>query len=201
MASVYKITNLVNGKIYIGQTINSVDSRFKQHLYQATRENKGSAIYAAISKYGKDNFVVESLVSGDYSKVELNELEAFYIKKYESLYPKGYNLQTGGCSFLVAESLKKRISTTLKGREIAWAKKVSEGLKKVWQDKEYREKQVLQRREKRGKYREGIKKPLRLNLPLEEINKMYSNGKSIYAIAKYYKVPYSTIKRRINYGD
>ena len=197
MAAIYKITNLVNNKIYIGQTINSIDKRFKQHLSQVNYANICSALYSAFTKYGKENFIIESIVSGEYSREELNELEIFYIKKFDSLSPNGYNLQSGGNSFMVVESVKKQTSEKLKGREITWKAKVSEGLKKIWLNKEYREKQTLQRHEKRGKYRDGIKKPLRINLNVELINKMYANGDTVYKIAKYFNVSFYTIKKRI----
>ena len=197
MAAIYKITNLVNNKIYIGQTINSIDKRFKQHLSQVNCANICSALYSAFTKYGKENFIIESIVSGEYSREELNELEIFYIKKFDSLSPNGYNLQSGGNSFMVVESVKKQTSEKLKGREITWKAKVSEGLKKIWLNKEYREKQTLQRHEKRGKYREGIQKPLRINLNVELINKMYANGDTVYKIAKYFNVSFYTIKKRI----
>ena len=201
MSTIYKITNLVNGKVYIGQTIGEMNKRFKKHLSQVNCKNVCSALYSALKKYGKEFFIIEPIITGDYSKEELNELEVFYIKKYNSISPNGYNLQSGGNSFMVVESVKKQTSEKLKGREITWKKKVSDGVKKLWQNKEYREKQTLQRHEKRGKYRDGIIKPMRLDLPIEEINKMYINGKSIYFIAKYYNVSFSTIKKRINYGN
>ena len=98
---------------------------------------------------------------------------------------------------MVVESVKKQISEKLKGIEITWKNKVSDGVKKLWQNKEYREKQILQKHKKRGKYREGIIKPFRINLDNELINKMYSNGDTIYKIAKYFNVSFYTIKKRI----
>ena len=197
MSVIYKITNLVNNKIYIGQTINSIDKRLKKHLSQVNCTNICSALYSAFKKYGKENFIIEIVINGEYSKEELNQLEMFYIKKFNSLSPNGYNLQSGGNSFMVVESVKKQISEKLKGREITWKNKVSDGVKKLWQNKEYREKQILQKHKKRGKYREGIIKPFRINLDNELINKMYSNGDTIYKIAKYFNVSFYTIKKRI----
>ena len=197
MASIYKITNLVNNKIYIGQTVNSIDKRLGKHLSQINCKNVCSALYSAFAKYGKDNFFIESIITGEYSKDELNELEIFYIKKLNSLAPNGYNLQSGGNSFMVVESVKKQISNTLKCRKITWNKKIGEGVKKLWENTEYREKQILQRHKKRGKYREGIQKPLRINLNVELINKMYANGDTVYKIAKYFNVSFYTIKKRI----
>ena len=200
MATIYKIKNIVNKKIYIGQTINDINKRFKKHISQVNCKNICSALYAAFKKYGEHNFIIESIVCGDYTKDELNELEILYIKKYNSLSPNGYNLQSGGNSFMVVESVKKQTSDKLKGRKIMWAGKVSEGVKKLWENPEYREKQTLQRHSKRGKYKQH-KKPLRLDLDIVKINDMYKNGDTIYKIAKHFNCSFCVIKKRINYGN
>ena len=199
MAAIYKITNLVNNKNYIGQTINSIDKRFKKHLSQVNCKNICSALYSAINKYGKDNFMVESIIVGNYTKDELNDLEMFYIKKYNSLSPNGYNLQSGGNSFMVVESVKKQISSKLKGRDITWKDKVSIGVKKLWENKEYRDKQTLQRNEKRGKYRDGIKKDkLRVNIDIDSFTIDYLNYITIVDLCKKYNISAPTIYRLIN---
>jgi len=86
---IYKITNKVNGKSYIGQTRNSVEFRWRQH-----KNNKsGYALHYAIRKYGADNFEVETLEECDVSK--LDEREIYYIDKYNT-FTNGYNLNKGG---------------------------------------------------------------------------------------------------------
>lgn len=91
---IYKITNKVNNRIYVGQTIHPLLYRWKNHIRAA---NRGSNIYfhKAIRKYGKENFIIEELTKAS-SKEELNLLEIEYIKKYNSLAPNGYNTSTGG---------------------------------------------------------------------------------------------------------
>lgn len=54
--SIYKVTNKVNGKCYIGQTCGSVDRRFSQHCYDANKNKKKTPFHSAIRKYGKENF-------------------------------------------------------------------------------------------------------------------------------------------------
>ena len=95
---IYKITNLVNNKIYIGQTINNVKYRWSAHCSSASRCR---ALSASIAMYGKDNFKVETLkVIEAPDKVALietlNLLEMEYIKEYNSEVPYGYNLSPGG---------------------------------------------------------------------------------------------------------
>ena len=89
MVGIYKITNLVNGKIYIGQSIN-IDKRIKEHFWKASNEKDisyNSALHLAIRKYGKENFQWEIL---EECKVDnIDEREKFYIKEYNSvLNPK-----------------------------------------------------------------------------------------------------------------
>ena len=93
---IYKITNTVNNKIYIGQTYNkTIYDRFKRHLNEAS-ETSVSLIGKAIYKYGKDKFVVE-LIDEATSLQELNEKEKYWIKHYNSTNRNiGYNLTFGG---------------------------------------------------------------------------------------------------------
>ena len=92
---IYRITNVFNGKVYIGKTHDTVASRWNQHCSLA---KNGSKFYFhnAIRKYGAASFLVETLASAS-SKQELIELEKAFIISYESTNPsKGYNLTKGG---------------------------------------------------------------------------------------------------------
>lgn len=94
MGYIYKITNLINNKIYIGQTINDVDLRFRQHL-SAARNGSHLYLHQAIRKYGAENFQVEILET--IANESLNNREIYYIKKYNSNNSiHGYNLDSGG---------------------------------------------------------------------------------------------------------
>lgn len=88
---IYKITNLVNNKIYIGQTITGITNRWKGHLYKT-----GCVLlHNAICKYGKENFKIEVI---EYCNEEsLNEREVYWIAYYKSNNKKyGYNILKGG---------------------------------------------------------------------------------------------------------
>lgn len=93
---IYKITNTVNGKIYIGQVYNkSIQARFDRHIKEAS-QNHPMYIDRAIYKYGKNNFIVEQIDTAN-SLSELNEKEQYWIKFYNSTDKNvGYNLTTGG---------------------------------------------------------------------------------------------------------
>ena len=85
---VYKITNLINGKLYIGQTIRTIEERFNDHIYD------DSNIGNAIREYGCENFSIE-VIEKCKSKEELNAYENYYIAYFDSKEPNGYNLIGG----------------------------------------------------------------------------------------------------------
>jgi len=100
---VYKITNKINGKIYIGKSKNP-NARFKRHIYVANHRNAGpnqfQPIHAAIAKYGKDNFCLEIIDECDLEdEIFTKEMHwiAYYktnIARYQNTF--GYNLTDGG---------------------------------------------------------------------------------------------------------
>lgn len=199
MGCIYKITNCINQKLYIGLTINDAETRFKKHK-SMIYSNGCSALYEAFKKYGVENFIVETICFSS-NKKELMSLEKHYISELNTVSPNGYNLTSGGENCKVTEETKKKISKALKGRKIKWAEKVSIGVKKLWEGEEYRTKQTEQRKQKRGKYRDGIIKPLRLELPSEKINQLYKDGKTINEISKLLGASFYTIKKRIEFEE
>lgn len=95
MIGIYKITNLVNQKSYIGQSVN-IDKRLKEHINDAFNPNRKEYNYPlsrAYRKYGVENFSKEVLCI--CSKEELNKKEEYYIKIFNSK-ENGYNQQDGG---------------------------------------------------------------------------------------------------------
>ena len=91
---IYKYTNLINNKIYIGQTKQSLEQRHKNHLYEL-KDN--TYFHRAILKYGINNFKLE-LIEDKIPYNKLDEREKYWIKYYDSFYTtgKGYNLTEGG---------------------------------------------------------------------------------------------------------
>lgn len=96
MAFIYKITNLQNNKVYIGQTSTSLERRFRQHQIAAFTLQLKRPLYNAMRKYGIENFKIDLLE--EVAPTEVSAREQFYIKLYESFAPlgKGYNATRGG---------------------------------------------------------------------------------------------------------
>lgn len=95
MYYIYKISNTVTNKVYIGQTSNTIECRFKEHLDKSKDSNiNHRPLYLAMNKYGKENFYIECLESVS-TKEEANIREQFYIKQYNS-FKNGYNATIGG---------------------------------------------------------------------------------------------------------
>lgn len=90
---IYKITNRVNNKVYIGQTHFTVEHRFKQHVKNYNIEHRKQALYKAFAKYGLENFTVETVEEVDAER--LNEREMYWIAYYDS-FKNGYNANCGG---------------------------------------------------------------------------------------------------------
>jgi group I intron endonuclease len=114
---IYKITNLITKKSYIGQSIN-IKKRLREHFNWS---NAKSYIDKSIRKYGKNNFSYEIICSSlnfDY----VDELEIYFIDKFNTLSPNGYNLHLGGqANRIVSEETRKKLSLTKLGK-IPWNK-------------------------------------------------------------------------------
>ena len=94
MGYIYKITNTLNNKIYIGQTIKTVQKRFTQHKNNSNKEYFSQIVlYKAFNKYGIENFICEEIEEVPNDK--LDEREKYWIEYYDS-YFNGYNSTLGG---------------------------------------------------------------------------------------------------------
>ena len=93
--TIYKITNLVNNKIYIGQTRQNYEQRFIQHKSRARTGSSQHKLARALRKYGDDNFIIEPLEECPFD--QLNERERYWISYYQTTNDKfGYNTLIGG---------------------------------------------------------------------------------------------------------
>ena len=88
---IYKITNQINGKIYIGQTTNPT-RRFQEYRRKGYGAEKEKILYKAFNKYGISNFSFEVIEETE----DYNEREKYWIKFYDCINPNGYNMSEGG---------------------------------------------------------------------------------------------------------
>lgn len=115
---IYKVTNLINEKVYIGQTRLDVKERWKRHLYDAKRE-KNNKFYNAINKYGEENFEIEIIEDNINNEEHLSQREIYWISFYDS-YKRGYNSTSGGeISPMHFYDVRKKVSRSLKGRTLS----------------------------------------------------------------------------------
>ena len=127
---VYKITNKITGKIYIGITNQGSGARYRHHWYES-RIGEPSPIHRSMAKYGEDNFTLEII---DFAETyeEVKEKEKFWIKKFNSTDRNiGYNLTEGGDGTFGrthSEETKEKIRQKALGRKISeeTKKKMSE---------------------------------------------------------------------------
>ena len=94
MAYIYKITNKLNGKIYIGKTTKTIEERYKEHCNDYMKDrNENRPLYRAMKKYGIKNFSIEEIE--ECSTSNSSERETYWIEYYNS-FSNGYNATRGG---------------------------------------------------------------------------------------------------------
>jgi len=145
---IYLITNKLNGKQYVGQTTKDIEKRMQGHRAKVVSNRSSTKLHNAMRKYGVENFSVEVIDSTATTQIELDFLEDFYIKKFDSIN-KGYNMKPGGNinpmdseqvakkhgNSMRSDEVRQKISATMKkyraehGFSEEHRKKISEGLK------------------------------------------------------------------------
>ena len=90
MAIIYKITNNITNKNYIGETTRTLSARWRQHKTRAKDDNNRTYLYLSMRKHGIENFSIEVIEECD--DLERFERETHYIKTLNTLAPNGYNL-------------------------------------------------------------------------------------------------------------
>lgn len=150
VSGIYKFTNKINNKCYIGQAKN-LKVRIQGHLRDYKTNKTNNHLYSSIQKYEVENFELEILVYGIFSKNELNDLEIDFIRLYNSnnsIY--GYNMTTGGegqSGFKQSSETKEKRGLKLKG------KKRSEEIKQKMRNRKHTE----ETRKKMSESRKGKK--------------------------------------------
>lgn len=137
---VYLVTNLLNGKRYVGQTIMTIAQRWSKHCRSGSR---CPALYSAIKKYGPESFSIEEIGAASTPE-ELDRLEAQAVESHDCLAPKGYNLREGGHSRgRLTDAMKETLRHSMRTR---------------WQDPDYRARMVAAH--KTPEYLNGLRERL-----------------------------------------
>ena len=216
---IYKITNKINNKIYIGQTIRSLFERVKDYKLYKTN----GYLINSFNKYGFDNFEF-SIIDTATSIQELNEKEKYYINLFNS-YDRniGYNIELGGNNCSASEETRKKMSISHKGikQSEEWVKKriplkgsdeakkhgrpktdeerkyISENSPKYWLNKtrsEETKRKVSETKKKQGLKPVNTKKVKAIDVDTNEV-KIFE---STFETAKFYNINQSTVSRRCN---
>lgn len=114
---IYMVTNRINGKRYIGQTIKSLERRKGSHISEALTVDDNSHFHRALRKHEISNFDWEIVATCD-NRVKLNSLEIFYIGYYNTFLGEGYNLNAGGngnLGFSPSVETRKKLSIANSG--------------------------------------------------------------------------------------
>lgn len=94
MGYIYKITNDINDKVYVGKTCKTPTERFAEHCREYKKDRaKNRPLYRAMNKYGVEHFKIETI--GEYPEEELENMEIYWIGYYNG-YTNGYNATKGG---------------------------------------------------------------------------------------------------------
>lgn len=165
VSGIYVIRNLINGKIYIGQT-KDAHQRMLAHLSLGRLANKNSQpIHKAIKKYGHENFVFFMLIDdSEITREELNSLEKQTIQHFKNDGFVLYNVAEGGLAGDLGIEVRQKISKKLKNRVFTkeWGEKISKALKgkKRSQESIEKSKKTYKERLEKGFYKnKGSNKP------------------------------------------
>jgi predicted GIY-YIG superfamily endonuclease len=183
---VYKATNKLNGKVYIGYTSKTLQQRIYSHFKKSLNAKEkafNQPFKLALRKYGKENFEWEELFSC-ITKKEACEKEIEMIDHYKSITPNGYNMTFGGEGGIPNDDVKNKISTSL----IKFHKKNP----RYFIDK-YMEKTTPEERSEKGKrgYMTRLKngrQPKPGHVQTQEAKKKMSSSKAVLFASTWYNI-------------
>lgn len=203
---IYMISNNINGKIYIGKTIDP-DKRWRRHRNRAASNDKRYCYYIhrALNKYGWRNFTFE-VIEQHQNKKDQNEAEKFWIAYYKFIGAQVYNLTNGGegCDGrVVSEETRRKISIAHLGMKHSneTRKLISENGKRRFQDLDQYNKMLIQNKKiakTKGSEKTNFTK-LNWNIINDIRAKYKSNNFSIPELAKIYNITRQNTRYIVKY--
>ncbi len=179
IASIYKATNKITKKSYIGFTLDFL-SRKRIHKNSAlNNDSKNTIFYNSIKKYGFDNFEWTILYQSKDIEHTFHIMEDYFINEYKTLIPYGYNMKSGGKgNIFVSEEVRNKISNSRKG--IKFSKSHKENLSKALIGKKltesHKQKIGLASKKQKGSKRNSLSDEIKL-----KISKSLTGKKKIYS--------------------
>lgn len=140
MCGIYKITNTITNKMYIGKTKGKFKKRWYRHRYEL---NKGispcSYLQNTWNKHGEENFKFEVIAEGDFNQAELKQLEEIFIKLYGY-----YNILMISHSHTYSEERRRKASKVFKDlwKDSEYKKKKAKQSRAKWANPEWRKRQI-----------------------------------------------------------
>ncbi|WP_193224727.1 GIY-YIG nuclease family protein [Bacillus sp. B2-WWTP-C-10-Post-4] len=183
VGTIYIIKNLINEKIYIGQTLTDIEERWKSHIRRSRDKTKKYKIYSAMRKYGVENFYLE-ILEENISSEQIDEREIYYISKFNS-FKNGYNSTPGGDGKYLHEIDEEEIIS--KYRSGASSLRIANEYEVSWRT-------ITRTLEKHGVQRRNNKSILDTEL----FTKDYLSGMPLKDIAEKYQVDVKTVTRERN---
>ena len=187
---------MINGKMYIGQTVN-LKNRWRQHCYSSDCPK----LKRAIMKYGKDSFKVETLITC-VNKKSANHMEIALIGMFQTRI-LGYNISVGGDGFGIGSD------NPMYGKKHSDVQKLKWSLdRKGIKNNNYGKKMSAERRRqlsetkiKAALFGEKNNNCKYTNIQRLEMCEMYANGETVAEIARYFNAPYPSVHKIVKYND
>lgn len=196
---IYKATNIINGKCYIGQTIKLLCQRKYEHIYSTNNTLDTAYFHNAIRKYGSENFIWEVICENvPLFLLNIRETMKIIVEHSHKSEGKGYNLTWGGdgsCGRECSEDTKLKISKSNKGK-----KRTEDVIRKMCEIRQGENNSMFGRKhsdESIWKISENQKNKRRTDEILIYVNIMLNKGLSQTSIAKVIGVSQPTIFRWI----